>query len=569
MQGIDIMDNNGYEIQEFLGAATLMAYDRGNKLYRLEKIEKLEKFGQTYTAEIRDRGGKFYTVTVEMSRDNRVLDWECHCGYQYSTICKHIVATVLAIRAGEYTEIIPAQPIEVYIDLPALFAQVSKEELANLIGLQCKNNKRLCLELVSALDTKGDQEFVAVQQAVHSIVTENMYKGEIDARGCQKINRDLQHVLKKAARRMEQEKFDKAFAIIQYLLVVTVLLHQKLNEKDPENGNRLSQMLYALSHLTEDCIDAVRYTVSAEERQQYLIPWLKTLENNAFAQQEEIRYLYLRRLIPLVHTATKQQMFDLLDKIQAKHWEEFEDQEEYPKTDQHIRYEIIRQADGHAAAREFINQNLDIEDFRIMAMEEDIQNGDYAHAEQLCLQGEQNGHSRRSLETLRQIYDGWGKKDKLLETLWALIDQGSLYYYDDLKQVLIEKGQWQQKCPVLLEKVKSHCSLETYMYHLMEEEQTEKLMEEVRSHPETVFQYGDWLATDYMEEICAMAVDRIRKEAETASTRRDYQQICKHLDLLIDFGSLDLANDLEEEFRNTYKRKPAFMQELDIWEQYG
>lgn len=37
MQGIDIMDNNGYEIQEFLGAATLMAYDRGNKLYRLKK----------------------------------------------------------------------------------------------------------------------------------------------------------------------------------------------------------------------------------------------------------------------------------------------------------------------------------------------------------------------------------------------------------------------------------------------------------------------------------------------------------------------------------------------------
>lgn len=100
------------------------------------------------------------------------------------------------------------------------------------------------------------------------------------------------------------------------------------------------------------------------------------------------------------------------------------------------------------------------------------------------------------------------------------------------------------------------------METLKQESETELLMEQVRLHLETVFQYGNVLVQTYKKEIFELCIAVIRERAVQSSNRKEYQKLCAIIELLAGFGGQDEAQSLIIEFLQTYPRRPALLDEL-------
>ncbi|MDE7243987.1 MAG: SWIM zinc finger family protein [Oscillospiraceae bacterium] len=104
------MQEDAYKILEFLMSVERRILRRGRVYYQNNLVEYVRKSGNLYTAEV--SGSKLYTVEIAFSEDGGVQSWQCSCPYDWSDICKHTVAVLLAVQAGEYEETtgIPENP---------------------------------------------------------------------------------------------------------------------------------------------------------------------------------------------------------------------------------------------------------------------------------------------------------------------------------------------------------------------------------------------------------------------------------------------------------------------------
>ena len=101
-KGVQQLEEDAYKILEFLRSAERRILQRGRVYYQNELVDYVRKTGCRYTAEV--SGSKRYTVEIQFSEDGGVQSWHCSCPYDWSDICKHTVAVLLAIQAGEYEE---------------------------------------------------------------------------------------------------------------------------------------------------------------------------------------------------------------------------------------------------------------------------------------------------------------------------------------------------------------------------------------------------------------------------------------------------------------------------------
>ena len=127
---------------------------------------------------------------------------------------------------------------------------------------------------------------------------------------------------------------------------------------------------------------------------------------------------------------------------------------------------------------------------------------------------------------------------------------------------MAEDGRWQDAFPQFLAELKTALPAYQYMEILTQEKQTVLLMEQVRVHRDTVFQYGGILASRYGEEICGMCSAEIRQTAKRINNRRDYRDLCALLCSLVDFGGIAEARTLIGELHEAYPRRPALWDEM-------
>lgn len=79
--------------------ATSQSYSRGYSYYKSGAVESVEKSDVVFTGIVEGTD----TYEVEISIDEKNIESDCSCPYNFSGICKHIVAVGLAISNGEYS----------------------------------------------------------------------------------------------------------------------------------------------------------------------------------------------------------------------------------------------------------------------------------------------------------------------------------------------------------------------------------------------------------------------------------------------------------------------------------
>ena len=224
-----------------------------------------------------------------------------------------------------------------------------------------------------------------------------------------------------------------------------------------------------------------------------------------------------------------------------------------------IRLTIIRRLQGEQAAEAFIAAHLEYEKIREIAYESAMQKQDFKQAARLC---QTAGGDMVWLHRLYTVHELMEDPRKMIETARRIALRGDLEYYDKLKALLQEQGEWEAAYPALLEDCARQLPYKNYMEVLHREHECDLLFEQIQAHPEEVYTYGKFLAEEYEGGVRSIFYTQIRLEAEKAYGRSAYQIVCGNLEVFAHAGYAPVAMALVEEFKLLYKRKPAFVDEL-------
>ncbi len=557
------MSING-EIQRFLNDVDSKIYRRGLDYYRSGMVECVDWDGSYATAEVCGSEENPYLVEIGFSDDGEIEDWSCDCPYEWGPVCKHVVAALLALREKAPGET-PKKPAMNAAKRKAVVEQLvgraEKEWLAALILEHCQEDKRFQCRVLLELGDSGELEFA--KELVQETIRANTRRGYIDMDGCDNICTDLDGILDKARLRIQRGQWESALEISQFVLLTGMKL---ADEADSRSGSlgwtvhaAMETVTLALSSLVE----------SREDRAKWVRRLLETAQDPVFEGWTDWRYELLRRTAVLADEQNEDAFYETLANLSDRRWESFQDGPRYDEQDKQIRYYVIRHAHGAEEGRAYLERNLEVDEFRLILAKEYMEEGNYAAAEALCrerLAKEEQSRSRqlpgRWDLLLYEIYQAWGNREKQIRQSRALALMGAEGFYQITKGLLAEDGRWQETYPEFLAELKAARPAYEYMEILKLEGEIPLLMEQVRLNPESAFRYGAVLAPQYREEVCKLCTAVIRKEAEQAGSRREYQALCSLIRSLAELGGQAVAKTVVAELRQKHPRRRALMDEL-------
>lgn len=139
---------------------------------------------------------------------------------------------------------------------------------------------------------------------------------------------------------------------------------------------------------------------------------------------------------------------------------------------------------------------------------------------------------------------------------------GDFEYYEELKALAENHAQFYAQLKRELQKETGWKAKDLFKRLVEEENDEAEMMELVRENPKLVEQYASELVVPFTEEIKEIYAKYIKMEAHAASDRRRYQDACWIIRRYEQVAGKTLRDQLVNELKDIYKRKPAFLDEL-------
>ena len=122
---------------------------------------------------------------------------------------------------------------------------------------------------------------------------------------------------------------------------------------------------------------------SGGERGEWVRRLLDTAQDAAFEDWEDQRFDFLERIAVLADAQNESAFYRALDRLSDRRWERFADSRFYTEQEELVRYRIVCAAHGQAAGRAYLEDHVEVDQFRRMLVQEHMEAGDYAGAERL------------------------------------------------------------------------------------------------------------------------------------------------------------------------------------------
>lgn len=162
-------------IESILNSVPDKIYERGEDYYRFGNIIEMTKNNCDYFAIVEGSDGESYDVNVEIDRNGNVKSFDCSCPYDYSPVCKHIVAVMLAIKNGECKN---------NNSIANSLNMLSKDELINILADLARDDYKTREKLNKKLDSKSNTDY-DVLSVIDCIIDEySDYDGYVDYYSC-------------------------------------------------------------------------------------------------------------------------------------------------------------------------------------------------------------------------------------------------------------------------------------------------------------------------------------------------------------------------------------------------
>ncbi len=234
-----------------------------------------------------------------------------------------------------------------------------------------------------------------------------------------------------------------------------------------------------------------------------------------------------------------------------------------------LQFKILERNGELEEANQFINQNLEFENFREMAIEKAIENADFSFAVKLCEDGENNdikylGLVKKWKQYRLQVYEAQDEVEKQKEILLEFVYDNEYDAYGRLKD-LYPAEKWKTVVEEIFEVLENKSDHLPYVYEYMAkaENRGDKLLKYCKESPMTITELYPYLTDDYPDELNQLFTEYIRREAERATDRKMYRNVCRKLKIYQKACGESIFQEMVNELKQTYQRKPAFVNELD------
>ncbi|MDE6781438.1 MAG: hypothetical protein K2J40_08275 [Ruminococcus sp.] len=227
------------------------------------------------------------------------------------------------------------------------------------------------------------------------------------------------------------------------------------------------------------------------------------------------------------------------------------------------RFLIIKKYSTENEIADYIDSHIENSDFRCLAIKRAMHTKDYIKAEQFALEEITFDNSHSSSVSswhylLHDIYKLSGDTKKLTDICYTLVKDGNTDYYKEWKSLVPEENR-SDEINRLLNEPKNY----SYEYIVSYENMSDRIYQLCCKSPAKITCYYEKLKiTEFKEQSKNLYEQYIRNEGARASNRSEYAVVCEKLKKFSVECDAELAVKIATDFRELYRRKPAFMDEL-------
>ena len=228
---------------------------------------------------------------------------------------------------------------------------------------------------------------------------------------------------------------------------------------------------------------------------------------------------------------------------------------------------MIDQYGTEEEADQFIQASLHYSSFREQLIQRCIVEKNYNRVIELATDGEQSDKEYAGLVSKWKNFRyaaykalSLTREQKLLAK--DLFMNGDFDFYHELKALAKDSDQFYVQLKQELQKHSGWQAKRLFQQLIEEEKDIAELMEFVRVYPDCIEKYANYLVDVYQEDIQQIYKEHIKMTANRASNRKGYQDVCQMIRRYERVVGQQLEQEIVNELRNSYRRKPAFVDEL-------
>lgn len=535
-------------------------------------------------------GTEHYEVTVSLAGDE-IAEWECDCPYD-GNICKHVVATLLAIRDNRSKAgcFLSAKEVDARMNiLGQSVSEIVKDKEVEQV-LRFVESDKLSGFVLQYASSHSDFKSALMEAFLPKKPAKKVdYRSEIES--C--FNSSYRKYSKKGRYYEPELDWNEISDKVDGYLAKATLLFQR--EALEEAATIALQVLRSIggNYIDEDFLyndGDIDFGIICEDAGDLL---LKVVQHSGASQA--LKENVLNEIIQISKLATyrEYEIFDMDELVQQIMLSVQSKEEALLSVDKLIKerterwdlyklvlrkIEILKELDKTTEVEATISEFLYLPEIRRQEVAKLLDEKCYEKA--ICMlnegiviaeRGGNLGTLREWQEQLLFIYEEVHDVAKVIEMCQLLFihTNGSLDYYHKLKS-LISSTDWKEYLSTLMQ--------ETTFYDYwgsgnnkadiyIEEKEYDKLFSFLSAvkyrRLDALVQYASHLNATHSSQILSLFTDDLRVYAEKNLGRSHYEYIARVLRGMRKLnGGKDVVKQLVEEFRVLYKRRPAMMQEL-------
>ena len=159
------------------------------------------------------------------------------------------------------------------------------------------------------------------------------------------------------------------------------------------------------------------------------------------------------------------------------------------------------------------------------------------------------------------VYEKQNDTENQKKLAYEFVLDGKFDYFLKLKN-LYNPNEWEKILHNLLLSLKNSREQNIYVDILIHEKKTQLLLEYCETHDSAVVKLYMHLLPEYRFELEILFADYIRKEAEKASGRSHYSDVCSIITHYKKACGSQKASEITGELLQKYSKRPAFVDEL-------
>ena len=547
------------KLQDFQFYVDRIIVDRGYDYYSSGLVTPMDSKSAAYRFQV--KGSDEYEVIITLNPEGEILTSYCDCPYDYGPVCKHETAAYFELMEQMHEPDDEPDVSTGFQETPGLVEVLEglrKDQLVNILVELAEEDAILENRLLMTYsDNAGKAD---LQKWIRSIVNKYLGRaGYIEYHDTNEFVSELGECLVRIEDDADGiEALDQAFVLLEEAIDA----FQYADDSDGDIGCLVEDTLATMEVVADD---AVRF--KPDLRQEVFDKLLSRSEHPMFEGWNEYQIALLKICTDVADSpeqieSVRRKVTSMIDETSTDYYRQYRNEEL-----SRVLFRMIEQHGQEEESVKFIHDNLQYPSFREQMLHKYLAKKQFPQVIQLAAEGEQ---ADKNLPGLVQkwkrfryaAYKALSRETEQFSLAKELFLDGDFAFYRDLKELAADPEQLYIELKQDVQNGTGWKAASLFQSLIKEENDLSEMLMFVQKNPGYIEEYADKLIGQYEDEIQKIYKNSIESAASRASNRKGYQSICQ---MIRRYGKLigkQHRQTIVDELRNSYPRKPAFLDEL-------